>query len=243
MPLPPPSPDELRRLADELHLPLDREHAELFGELIGGFLAGFELIDALPEPAAPEHPGRSWQRPSAAENPLGAWAARTQIRERENGALAGRTVAVKDNIALAGVPMTGGASFLGGFVPQEDATVVRRVLEAGAEIVGKAACEYLSASGGSHTSCSGVVRNPHDTTRSTGGSSSGCGALVAAGEVDLAIGGDQGGSIRFPASYTSRRLRGGPRHGRRRPDGGPARGGLRHARGRPGGGRRRPRGR
>ena len=46
-----------------------------------------------------------------------------------------------------------------------------------------------------------MVRNPHDTERTTGGSSSGCGALVASGEVDLAIGGDQGGSIRFPASF------------------------------------------
>ena len=98
--------------------------------------------------------------------------------------------------------MGGGTAFLGDYVPEEDASVVRRLLDAGAEIVGKATCEYLSLSAGSHTSASAeVVRNPRNPEHTTGGSSSGCAALVAAGEVDLAIGGDQGGSIRVPSSF------------------------------------------
>jgi len=62
-------------------------------------------------------------------------------------------------------------------------------------------CEYFCVSGGSHTSASGPVHNPRKRGFSAGGSSSGCAALVAAGEVDMAIGGDQAGSIRIPASH------------------------------------------
>jgi amidase len=86
-------------------------------------------------------------------------------------------------------------------VPEIDATIVTRILEAGGTVLGKAVCESLCFSGGSHTSDSGPVRNPHDPTRTTGGSSSGSAALVAAGEVDMATGGDQGGSIRIPSCW------------------------------------------
>ena len=82
---------------------------------------------------------------------------RTSVRERETGRLAGRTVALKDNVALAGVPMSGGTDFLEGYVPEQDATIVRRLLDEGAEIVGKAACEYLSASAGSHSLITGSI--------------------------------------------------------------------------------------
>ena len=80
--------------------------------------------------------------------------------------------------------------------------MVSRLLAAGATITGKAVCEDLCFSGGSHTSRSGPVRNPWDPTRSAGGSSSGSAALVAAGAVDLAVGGDQGGSVRIPSAYS-----------------------------------------
>ena len=76
-----------------------------------------------------------------------------------------------------------------------------RVLESGATVVGKAVCESLCFSGASHTSDSGPVRNPWDPTRTTGGSSSGCAALVATAEVDMAVGGDQGGSVRIPSAF------------------------------------------
>src|SRR5262249_49194532 len=68
-------------------------------------------------------------------------------------------------------------------------------------IAGKAHCEYFCFSGGSHTSAHGPVVNPRKPNYSAGGSSSGSAALLAAGEVDLAIGGDQGGSIRMPSSF------------------------------------------
>ena len=80
--------------------------------------------------------------------------------------------------------------------------LVTRILDAGGTIVGKAHCEYFCLSGGSHTSALGPVQNPYKHGYSAGGSSSGCGALVGAGEVEMAIGGDQGGSIRMPACYS-----------------------------------------
>jgi len=97
--------------------------------------------------------------------------------------------------------MMNGTAVLEGYIPDIDATVVARILDAGGEIAGKAVCESLCFSGGSHTSDPMPVHNPHKRGYSAGGSSSGSGALVAAGEVDMAIGGDQGGSIRIPACW------------------------------------------
>jgi amidase len=201
MPIPRPDRSELQAIAEPLGLHLEGDELDQQLELVAGFLAGFDAIEALPEPERPPAPQRAYRAPEPTDDPLGAWVVRTSVRERDEGPLAGRSVALKDNIALAGVPMSGGTTFLEGYVPEEDATVVRRVLDAGGEIVGKAACEYLSLSAGSHTSPGGPVHHPRDPARTTGGSSSGCAALVASGAVDLAIGGDQGGSIRLPASY------------------------------------------
>ncbi|MFP6639421.1 MAG: amidase [Myxococcota bacterium] len=201
MPIPRPSKSELQRLAEPLGFHLEDAELDALHESIASFIGGLDFVEGLAEPERTQPPLREYRPPSPGKNPNGAWVCRTSVREHGEGRLKGRTVALKDNIALAGVPMLGGTTFLEGYVPEEDATVVRRVLDEGAEIVGKAACEYLSLSAGSHTSASGVVRNPHDVERTAGGSSSGCGALVASGEVDLAIGGDQGGSIRFPASF------------------------------------------
>ncbi|KAG7718458.1 hypothetical protein KL949_002689 [Ogataea haglerorum] len=82
-----------------------------------------------------------------------------------------------------------------------DATVVTRILENGGSIRGKAVCENLSLCASSFSAVSGPVDNPHAAGYTTGGSSSGCGHLVGAKVVRAGIGGDQGGSIRFPASY------------------------------------------
>src|SRR6185437_49597 len=123
------------------------------------------------------------------------------IKGRPGGPLSGRRVALKDNICLAGVPMTIGADVFEGYVPDVDATIVERILDAGGEIAGKAVCENYCVSGGSHTSSSGPVHNPVRPGYSAGGSSSGSAAVVAAGDVPLSIGTDQAGSVRIPSSY------------------------------------------
>ncbi|MGE0483129.1 MAG: amidase [Gammaproteobacteria bacterium] len=197
-----PTLDEIELIADQYGLDLSIEDLESFQGLMDGTLASYERIDELAEPK-PEvkYPRTPGYRPEGAANPLNAWYYKCSITGARNGKLKGRTVAVKDNVCVAGVPMMNGASVLEGYIPDIDATVVTRILDAGGEIVGKSVCENLCFSGGSHTTDSGPVLNPHNPAHSTGGSSSGSAALVAAGYVDMTIGGDQGGSIRMPASW------------------------------------------
>jgi amidase len=197
-----PSADQIRRIAEGLGLRVDAEDVESYRALVEANLGALAAVDAMAdETPPPAYPRDGGERPPAAENPLGAWYVRTHLEGAAEGKLAGRTVALKDNVLLAGVPLMNGTSILEGYVPPVDATIVTRMLDAGAHIVGKAVCEAYCFSGGSHTSATGPVRNPHDPRRSAGGSSSGSAALVAAGEVDLAIGCDQGGSIRMPSSF------------------------------------------
>jgi amidase len=197
-----PTLGQLKSVAESLSFNLSDEDLRFFMEEMQPALDLYDLVEALPDhlPAV-KYPRMPGVRPTAEEDPLNAWYVKTEIRGASRGELAGKTVAIKDNIAVAGVQMMNGASTLEGYVPDVDATVVVRLLDAGATISGKAQCEYFCLSGGSHTGAQGPVRNPHDTDHSAAGSSSGCAVLVAKGEVDMAIGGDQGGSIRTPASY------------------------------------------
>jgi amidase len=199
----PPDPGELRRIAERFGLSSTDSELDAFRALIADTLgSSYARLDQLAEPTLEvKYPRTPGYRPSPEENPLGAWYWRCDIEGAPEGVLSGKRVAIKDNVSVAAVPMMNGSRLLEGFVPAVDATVVTRILDAGGHIVGKAVCEHLCFSGGSHTSDTGPVRNPHDPARNAGGSSSGSAALVVAGEVDLAIGGDQGGSIRVPSSY------------------------------------------
>src|SRR5690242_4019564 len=199
----PPGKDDLAAIARGYGMHLSDEDLGSFEPMVAGLLSSYDAVEELYAQTAPQPPAdRTWKQPDPAENPLGAWYVRTEIAERPDGPLAGRRVAIKDNIEVAGVPMMNGSRTLEGFVPSRDATVVTRLLAAGATITGKAVCEDLCFSGASHTSVTGPVRNPWDTTRTAGGSSSGSAALVAAGEADLALGGDQGGSVRIPSAFS-----------------------------------------
>src|SRR4051812_30533003 len=202
MPVQPPDPTELKRVAQRYGLGLSDEDIVSFSPIVHGLLASWDAVEELYAASAPAMPERTWTRPEPADNPYNAWYVTCTVTGSGEGPLAGKTVAVKDNTAVAGVPMMNGSQTVEGYVPLRDATVVSRMLAAGATIAGKAVCEDLCFSGGSHTTRTGAVRNPWDETRSTGGSSSGSAALVAGGHVDLATGGDQGGSIRMPASYS-----------------------------------------
>jgi amidase len=132
-----PNVDQLREIATALHMhPTDAELAEYLGLMEANF-AAYDRIDQLPDflPAVkyPRTPGR---RPPASENPMNAWYVKTDIPGAATGPLAGRRGVVKDNIALAGVQMMNGASTLEGYVPEVDATVVTRILDAGGTIAG-----------------------------------------------------------------------------------------------------------
>ena len=195
-----PTHEVVEQLATELRLGIAEQDLDFYHAAASGLLGSWAVVEELyRQEAAPQAPQREWAEPT--ENPLGAWYVTTDLRTAEMGPLSGRRVAIKDNLAVAGVPMMNGSDTVRGYVPTVDATVVTRLLGAGATIAGKAVCEDLCFSGASHTAKSGPVRNPWDTSRTAGGSSSGSAALVAAGLVDLAVGGDQGGSIRIPSAF------------------------------------------
>ena len=197
-----PTHAQLKEIVAELGMHMSDARVQEFLEVMQGTLDAYDVVDAMPDylPAV-LYPRTAGHRVSPDENPLNAWYVRTEVRGAPRGPLHGRTVALKDNVCLAGVPMMNGASTLKGYTPDVDATIVTRLLDAGATIVGKAHCEYFCLSGGSHTGAAGPVENPHKAGYSAGGSSSGSGALVGGGFVDMAIGGDQGGSIRIPAAF------------------------------------------
>ncbi|MGH3196361.1 MAG: amidase [Streptosporangiaceae bacterium] len=201
MPVDPPDQAALDRVSRYYGLALSKADVTSFEPAVGGLLSSWDAVERLYTDNAPSAPKRTWERPDDADNPLGAWYVTTSITGKEDGPLAGRSVAIKDNTAVAGVPMMNGSWTVEGYLPARDATIVTRLLDAGATIAGKTVCEDLCFSGGSHTSRTGPVRNPWDTTRSAGGSSSGSAALLASGVVDIATGGDQGGSVRIPAAY------------------------------------------
>ncbi|KAI0131806.1 amidase signature domain-containing protein [Xylariales sp. AK1849] len=240
------SVDAFRELTASKHMTLQPEDEIAYYELLKAADKCIKYVYRMPEYVDPRlvpdmEPGskRKYSHPTngSPENPLGAWSHKTTIktsRPLKNELLAGKTVAAKDNILIAGVPLTIGtsASHLsedGQYpVPKIDAPVIQRVLESGATFRGTAVCENYCMSALSFTSATGAVANPwlvnglngEKYAYACGGSSSGCGGLVAVNVVrqlrekkclptvdlgegaDFALGCDQGGSIRLPAAYS-----------------------------------------
>ena len=170
--------------------------------------AAFTRLLAMPDYHLPldtaTYPRTAIHMPKAEENVLGvAWSHTFSAKSTNpSGLLAGKTFCLKDNICVGEVPQVNGTEMVSPWVPESDATVVSRILEAGGEIIGTATCENMSYSPASNTSSAGAVHNPYGKGYSAGGSSSGVGALVGSPEnlVDMGIGADQGGSIRIPAA-------------------------------------------
>src|SRR5580693_3056128 len=184
-------PTEVRAHLGELKGPMLRRVVELIGEIEQGrrtcersnldLLAAYERLERLGRPV------------NAVASVIGA------PRRAADGPLAGRPVGIKDIIAVEGVPTRCGSPASDPEPAAADAELVRRLRTAGAEVFATTQCLEFAA--GHANPEIGDTRNPRDPSRTSGGSSGGSAALVAAGVCDLTIGSDTGGSIRIPAAY------------------------------------------
>jgi amidase len=197
-------PDELHELARSWGFSLEADDAEQLLTVAEAVFQSFDLLDSQERSSvapveALRDPGRP---PEGSEDPLNAIVRFCRVRAAEReGTLSGKRVAVKDAVAIAGIPLTCGSRILQEYVPAEDSVVADRVLRAGAEVAAITNMDDLAFSGGGESSWYGPTRNPWDEGRTAGGSSSGSAAALFYDGIDVAIGGDQGGSIRAPASW------------------------------------------
>lgn len=178
------------------------DDANVLLELSEHLFASLDELDEGLQPAGDwtgRDPGR---RPEGDEDPLNAIVRWCRAPALGEGSLDGVRVALKDSIAVAGVPLSYGSKVVDDYVPDEDAVVVDRLLRAGAEIVAMTNMDNLAFSGGGDTSAYGSVLNPFDPTRTAAGSSGGSGAALHYPTVDVSLGTDQGGSIRLPAAWS-----------------------------------------
>lgn len=197
-----PSIGDVEEMARREGIPLDEGEAEQLHNTITALVMAARQAERRTqiELDVLEADRRAGGRPTRDEDPLNAFVRRCDVRAKVDGPLSGLTVAVKDNIAIAGIPMTEGA-LLPAFTPSNDAVVVERVLAAGGRITGTLTMDEFGGGATGVMSANGPARNPVDPSRAAGGSSGGAGAAVASGAVDLALAVDQGGSSRIPAAY------------------------------------------
>lgn len=185
--------EAVRRLASVLGLDLDGETIDAYTSEVATVCEKLARIDA---PGAADPAAEAVQRADDEHNALLYHCSLSG----GSGALDGLTVAVKDNIAVAGVPMTCGSAAME-FTPDRSATVVRRLVDAGGAVVATTNMDEFALSPTGETCAHGPVRNPAVDGCIPGGSSSGSAAAVASGAVDVALGSDTGGSVRVPTSF------------------------------------------
>jgi len=201
-----PGAEELKSIARANHIELTTEELAALEGMIKAQMPILGQIDAIA--VAPQYSVTRYRdrqagaRPAPKDDPLNAIVTRCAVKGAATGPLKGKRVGVKDSVCVAGIPASGGSSVLKGHVAERDATIVARMLDAGAEIVAMLNMDDFALSGDGRTSVYGPVRNPHNPEYCAGGSSCGSAAALYYDDIDLTIGTDQGGSIRIPASWS-----------------------------------------
>ena len=135
-----PSTKNQRLLASQNHFRLTEKELRTFAPFISGMMESYDRLDQLSQRLSPHEKiklTRGGYRPKQKENPFGAWAWKCSIKNSASqGKLSGKKIAVKDNVAVAGIPLTDGSPLLNGFIPMVDATIISRIIDAGGEIAG-----------------------------------------------------------------------------------------------------------
>ena len=198
-----PTAEDLRRLAEVNHFKLTDAEMEAFVARIPGLFDSYDALAQMPEQRSPlRYSSRDLgPRPTPDEDPYNAILHRCTINGATGGKLAGKRIGLKNNICVSGFPMTCASLLLEHYIPDSDATIVTRMLDEGAEINSILNLDNFAFSGAGDTSAFGPTLNPHSLDRLAGGSSGGSGAALYYDDIDMTIGGDQGGSIRIPASF------------------------------------------
>jgi amidase len=201
-----PTAEELKAIARANHIELTSEEVAALESMMPAQMAILDQIDAevaTPVDSVTRYRDRKvGSRPTSKDDPLNAIVTRCSVRGAASGPLKGKRIGVKDSVSVAGIPASGGSSVLKGYVGETDATIVSRMLDAGAEIVATLNMDDFALSGDGRTSTYGPTRNPHNPEYCSGGSSCGSAAALYYHDIDLTIGTDQGGSIRIPASWS-----------------------------------------
>jgi amidase len=201
--VPTPTREEVRELSERYHLGIEGDELDAYRDLIASQVGALERLDELGDPPrrlrhTDRQPGH---RPDETADPHNAIVRRCRVRGADAGRLEGYEIGIKDNVAVASVPMTCGARVMEGYVPDADAFVVQQVLDAGATITAKTNMSEMAVSGSGELGLGGPIVNAHSDDHLAGGSSGGSAVAVATGDVDAAIGTDQAGSVRVPAAW------------------------------------------
>lgn len=200
----PPTPEEVRDIAEQYYFDLSEAELDAYLELIENKMGYCRRIDELSERSESRYVARRdpGYRATREEDPKNAVVTVCNVESGAVGPLSGYEVGVKDNIAVADVEMTCASKVLAGYRPRYDAPIVERLLEAGATITAKTNMDEMAVSGSGEMSAFGPILNPVDDDYLAGGSSGGSAVAVATDMVDVALGSDQAGSLRTPASWS-----------------------------------------